>query len=231
MALPVVSTPTFTTVVPSTGEQIEYRPFLVKEEKTLLIALEGKEPSDIARAVSNLLSDCILSNIDVSKLATFDIEYLFLVLRGKSVGEVITVSIGHTDSECTHKTEVQINIDDIKVQGEVKDKKIMLNDKLGVMLKYPNIDAVSRGDMDTAEEVFKFIADHIDYVFDDETVYNDFSKQEINDWIGTLNQNQFQMISNWYADMPSLKHTVTFTCPQCDEDETIILEGLQSFFT
>lgn len=231
MALPVVSTPTFTTKIPSTGQEIEYRPFLVKEEKTLLIALEGKDPKDIAREVSNLLNDCIISEVNVKELATFDVEFLFLRLRGKSVGEVITVSVGHPDSECPHKTEVQINLDDINVQGEIKDKKVMLNDNLGVMLKYPNIDAVSRGDMSTTEEIFSFVADHIDYVFDTEQVYSDFTKSEIEEWIGTLNQNQFQKISNWYSDMPTLKHTVEWTCPKCGEKDSITLEGLQSFFT
>jgi hypothetical protein len=233
MALPVVSTPTFTTKIPSTGEEIEYRPFLVKEEKTLLIALEGQDNKEISNAVNRLLKDCIISPCDVDKLATFDIEYLFLKLRGKSVGEVINVTVGHTDSEneCKQRTEVQIVIDDIEVSGDIKDGKVMLTDNLGVMLKYPRMNALADRNMDNAENIFKFVGEHIEYVFDAEQIYTDFTRTEIEDWMGTLNQTQFQKIANWYADIPSLKHEVEWKCQGCGKEDKITLEGLQSFFT
>lgn len=231
MALPVVSTPTFTTKVPSTGEEIEYRPFLVKEEKTLLIALEGNDTKEIINAVSNLLKECIYSDIDVNKLATFDVEYLFLKLRGKSVGEVISLTIGHNDdNECKGRTDIQINIDDIQVQGEIKDSKIMLNDDLGIQVKYPSINALQQN-MDTTEAIFGFIADNIECVFDSTNIYNDFSNEEMHEWLGTLNQSQFEKIANWYQSMPTLRHDVEWTCSACGEKDKVSLEGLQSFFT
>jgi len=234
MPLPKIATPTYELVIPSTKKKIKYRPFLVKEEKVLIIAMESEDTTQIANAVKDVIKNCILTRgIKVEELSTFDIEYLFLKLRGKSVGEVINVTVGHTDSEneCKQRTEVQIVIDDIEVSGDIKDGKVMLTDNLGVMLKYPRMNALANGSMDDAESIFKFIADHVDYVFDSEQIYNDFTKTEIEDWMGTLNQTQFQNIANWYADIPTLKHEVEWKCQGCGKEDKITLEGLQSFFT
>jgi len=232
MALPNISTPEFKTKVPSTGEEITYRPFLVKEEKILLMAMEGGEAQEIQTAIMNILNNCILSNIEVDKLAIFDVEYLFLQLRGKSVGEVIDLQVTHQEGECPHRTALKLNIDDIKVEGEISDPKVMLNDEIGVMLRFPNLTDMSFASTgDDTETLFKLINRCIEYVFDSQEVYNDFTETEIDEWINSLNQTQFEKIVDFFQKSPKLQHDITFKCDACGKEETVHLEGLQSFFT
>ena len=139
MGLPSLATPKFNTTIPSTGQEIEYRPFLVKEEKVLLMALEGGDQKEISKATQNIIKSCVLSDINIDKLATFDIEYLFLKLRGKSVGELVELQLGHSDSECDHKTEIQINLDEIEVVGDISDGKIMIDDKEDELVKVGSV--------------------------------------------------------------------------------------------
>ena len=233
MALPALSSPEFITEIPSTKQKIKFRPFLVREEKILYMALEGKDNTEILNAVITVLTNCILTpNIDIGKLATFDIEYLFLQLRGKSVGESIEIVLRHTDSECKESVNVAVNLDDIKVQGEISDGKMMLTDDVGIKLKYPHageiikIERVAEG-----QNVFDSIAYLVDYIYDKETVYNDYSIEEISEWLEQLNQEQFNKIISFMNNMPKLSHTIEWTCNACGEKETIVLEGLQSFFT
>ena len=231
MALPAISTPEFFDVIPSTKEEIKYRPFLVGEEKNLLIALEGQEQKEISNAILKVLEDCIISDVDITKLATFDIEYMFLKIRGKSVGEVLTVRMGHQDSECTHKTEVQVNLDDIKVVGEVKKSEVMITDDIGVKLRYPTLKSVMNMRGDDADSMFTMICENIEYLYDKEQIYSDFTLQEIEEWVGKLNKSQFNKITEFFESIPKLSHDIKWTCPKCGEEETITLEGLQSFFT
>ena len=231
MALPSLSTPEFQTVIPSTGETIAYRPFLVKEEKILLMAMEGNDQKEIEIAIKKILSNCILQDIDVNKLAMFDMEYLFLQLRGKSVGEVIDLSVTHIDSECKHRTDIKVNIDDIKVQNINQEKKVMLTDDVGVMMKYPTMQEAMGVSGENTEAVFEILSKSVDYVFDAENVYNDFTEAEIVEWINGLNQTQFQKILAFFESMPKLSHEVFWKCKECKEEDTITLEGIQSFFT
>lgn len=231
MALPSLSTPEFQTVIPSTGETIAYRPFLVKEEKILLMAMEGNDQKEIEIAIKKILSNCILQDIDVNKLAMFDMEYLFLQLRGKSVGEVINLSVTHIDSECKHRTDIKVNIDDIKVQNINQEKKVMLTDDVGVMMKYPTMQEAMGVSGENTEAVFEILSKSVDYVFDAENVYNDFTEAEIVEWINGLNQTQFQKILAFFESMPKLSHEVFWKCKECKEEDTITLEGIQSFFT
>jgi hypothetical protein len=232
MALPSISTPEFITQIPSTGEEIKYRPFLVKEEKILLMAMEGGDANEMSTAMLNILKGCILSDIDVNKLATFDIEYLFLTLRSKSVGEVVTLNVKHTtETECRHMTEIKVNIDDIKVQGEISDGKIMLTDIVGIKLRYPKMSDLNTVTTADSESLFKMIRRCIEYIFDGESVYSDFTEKELEEWVDGLNQSQFGMITKFFENLPKLTHTVEWTCEQCKEKDSIKLEGLQSFFT
>ena len=232
MALPNIVTPEFITQIPSTGQEINYRPFLVKEEKILLMALEGQDSKEIQNAVLKILSNCISTDIDVNKLSVFDIEYLFLQLRGKSVGEVIELKVGHEQADCNYKTDVKLKIDDIKVVGEKLDPKIMLTDDVGVVLRYPNLNDFTKSMIsEDSESLFNVINSCIEYVFDTDEVYNDFSPKEISEWVNSLNQTQFQKIVDFFQSSPKLEHDVTWTCEKCGETETIKLEGLQSFFT
>lgn len=231
MALPSLSTPEFQTVIPSTGETISYRPFLVKEEKILLMAMEGNDQKEIEIAIKKILSNCILQDIDVNKLAMFDMEYLFLQLRGKSVGEVIDLSVTHLDSECKHRTDIKVNIDNIKIQNLDQEKKVMLTDDVGVMMKYPTMQEAMGVSGENTEAVFEILSKSVDYVFDAENVYSDFTEAEIVEWINGLNQTQFQKILAFFESMPKLSHEVSWKCKECKEEDTITLEGIQSFFT
>lgn len=233
MALPTIATPTFTTKIPSTGQEIEFRPFLVKEEKVLLMALEGGDPNEMMVATKKILQSCIISPFDFDKLATFDVEYLFLKLRGKSVGEVIELRIGHTgDNQCKGKTDIKINIDDIKVDGVTKNMKIMVTDSIGVTVRYPSLkDVNSITGKSEAEGVFKLIAKCIEVVFDEENVYDDFGEEEIVQWLDSLNQKQFQKISDFFQNIPSLNHKVEWKCKECGQTDSFVIEGLHSFFT
>jgi hypothetical protein len=234
MALPNISTPEFTTKIPSTGEEIKFRPFLVREEKILLMALEGEDQDEIQNTIVKILEGCILTPIDMTKLAMFDIEYLFLQLRGKSVGEVLNLKVGHQKGKCDHKTDVEIKIDDIKVVGKIPESKVMLTDTVGVKLKFLNmadVTKVSNAKGNDNEKLFNVINKCIEYIFDEEQVYNDFNEKEIEDWVNNLNQSQFQKIVGFIESMPKLQHEITWTCEKCGKKETIKLEGLQSFFT
>lgn len=230
MSLPSLSVPEFQTEIPSTGEKIKYRPFLVKEEKILLMAMEGQDQQEIASAVLNLLESCILSDVDVESLATFDIEYLFAKIRGKSVGEVIDVKVKHQEGECLHVEDVQINLDEIKVEGTTSDGNIMLTDDIGVKLKYPTYKTVL-GTTEDADSVFGIIESCIEFVFDKDNVYSDFTTAELRAWIEGLNQSQFLKITEFFESIPKMSHTVEWTCSECGKTETITFEGLQSFFT
>jgi hypothetical protein len=239
MNLPSLVTPHFNATIPSTGQEIEYRPFLVKEEKILLMALEGGDKKEITKATKNIIKSCVIDKININHLATFDIEYLFLKLRGKSVGEVIKVKVGHSDedSECKHRTEVSINLDDIKVTADGVeaeeasiDNRIMITDDIGVVLRYPGIDDIDKIDESAPESMFDVINNCVEYVFDKDNVYNDFTKKEIKDWVDSLSQKQFMKMSEFFNTIPKLTHNVEWTCSECGKKDSIILEGLQSFF-
>jgi hypothetical protein len=231
MGLPSIATPHFSTTIPSTGQEVEYRPFLVKEEKILLMALEGKDQKEITKATENIIQSCIITDIDINKLATFDIEFLFLRLRGKSVSEVVELKIGHTnDNDCKHKMDIEVDLEDINIQGEISDGKIMLDDTIGVKMRYPGLKDIHILEEQTSKSMFEVINSCIEYVYDKDNVYNEFTKKEIKDWVETLSQKQFEKLTNFFKEIPKLAHDVEWTCPECGEKDSIKLEGLQSFF-
>ena len=226
--LPSLSAPEFTTTIPSSGKKIKFRPFLVKEEKILYFALESGETEDMVSAIKNIFENCILSEFDVNNLAYFDFEYLFLMLRAKSVGETIDLKLKHDKDGCEHVNDISINIEDIKVHKEPNHTdKIMLNDDIGVKMKYPTIESLG---VLNDENTFDIIRDSIEYVYDQENVYDDFSKQDADNFLESLSKNQFELISEFFATMPKLRHEVKYKCKACKKTETVVLEGLQSFF-
>ena len=232
MTLPIISTPKFTTDVPSTGETVHFRPFLVKEEKILLMAMEGGDANEMTEATKTILQNCIEEDIDINKLATFDVEYLFLKLRAKSVGEMIELRIGHTgDTSCEHKTEVSINIDDIKVEGVDTNNKIMVTDTVGIVVHYPSMMDVAHLDIDDKDTPFKIIASCIEMVFDGDNVYEEFSEQEMIQWLEGLSQSQFAKVSEFFSKMPKLSHKIEWKCEKCKKKDSFVIEGLASFFT
>jgi hypothetical protein len=232
MALPALASPEFMTEIPSTKQQIKFRPFLVREEKILYMALEGQDTKEIENAIVTILSNCILDTVDIDKLTLFDIEYLFLQLRGKSVGEKVELMLSHSDenNECKHRTKLEVDLDSIKIQGEVSDGKLMLDDKIGVKVRYPYINDASLVGKNESD-VFSTMSIFVEYVFDKDNVYNDFSKEEMNEWLESLSQTQFRKLIEFFENVPKLAHDVEWTCPECKQKDSIKLEGLQSFFT
>ena len=238
MPLPTISTPTYELTLPSSDKKIKYRPFLVKEEKILIIAMESQDSKQIARAIKDVLSKCILSRgIKVEKLSTFDIEYLFLNVRGKSVGEHIEVMVTCPDDGKT-QVPMSINIDDIKVQ---KDKghssDIVLDDTYTLKMKYPSLNEFIKTNFDQIEQMkvddtFDLISSCIDQVYSDEETWShqECTKKELSDFVESLNTSQFKLVENFFTTMPKLSHMVKVTNPNTKVDSEIKLEGLQSFF-
>ena len=237
MPLPTISTPTYELVLPSSGRKIKYRPFLVKEEKILIIALESEDQSQIANAIKNILASCILTKgIKVEKLSTFDIEYLFLNVRGKSVGEQIEVMVTCPDDGKT-QVPMSINIDSIKVNKSKNHKKdIKLDDTYTLRLRYPSLDEFINQNF-TAENIkvddtFELIASCIDQVYSEEEswTHEDCTKKELVEFIEQMNSSQFKEIETFFETMPKLSHKVKVKNPNTKVESEIVLEGLQNFF-
>ena len=238
MPLPTISTPTYELIIPSSNRKIKYRPFLVKEEKILILAMESQDTKQIARAVKDVLTKCILSKgIKVDKLSTFDIEYLFLNIRGKSVGEHIEVMVTCPDDEKT-QVPMSINIDDIKIQTEDSHTTdIKLDDTYTLKMKYPSLTEFIKNNFDNmsdlnVDDTFDLIASCIDQVYTEEESWShqECTKKELSDFVESLNSNQFKMIENFFTTMPKLSHTVKVLNPNTKVESEIKIEGLQSFF-
>ena len=238
MPLPKISTPTYELELPSSGKTIKFRPFLVKEEKLLVLALESDDPKEITNAVKAVLKDCIQTRgVKVETLPTFDIEYLFLNIRGKSVGEDIEVSVLCPDVNETY-ADVQISIDDIQV---TKDKdhsnKIKIDENLMMEMKYPSLNQFIKNNFDFSndnqvDQSFDLIASCIDKVYsaDEAWTTDDFTKKEVLDFLEQMNSTQFKQIENFFTTMPKLSHEVEVVNPKTKKKNMVVLEGLASFF-
>ncbi len=238
MPLPTIVTPTYELELPSTGKKIKYRPFLVKEEKLLVLALETENTKDISTAIKTVLKNCIQSRgVKVENLPTFDIEFLFLNIRGKSVGEEVEVNLIAPDDEET-QVPVTINLDDIQIQKpEDHTNKVKLDDSLTMEMKYPSLDQFIKSNFDFTEEVnmdqsFDLIASCIDKIYNEEEVWStaDCTKKEVKEFLEQMNSMQFKEIEKFFETMPKLSHSVTFTNPKTKVESTVVLEGLSSFF-
>ena len=237
MPLPTISTPTYELVLPSSNRKIKYRPFLVKEEKILIIALESQDQKQIATAVKSILSTCILTKgIKVEKLSTFDIEYLFLNVRGKSVGEQIEVMVTCPDDEKT-QVPTSINIDSIKVQktkGHSTD--IKLDETYTLKMRYPSLNEFIKSNFAAGDinvnDTFDLIASCIDQIYSDEESWTqeDCTSKELVEFLDSLNSSQFKEIEKFFDTMPKLAHKVKVTNPNTQVESEITIEGLQSFF-
>ena len=238
MPLPKIATPTYELVLPSNNKTIKYRPFLVKEEKLLVLALESEDSKQITNAIKAVLSSCIKTRgVKVETLPTFDIEYLFLNIRGKSVGEVIEVNLYAPDDGVT-SVPVEINIDDIRVnKDENHTNKIQLDDTLMMEMRYPSLDQFIDNNFDVGGEVnleksFELIAASIETVYNDEEVWSasDCTKKELVAFLEQMNTVQFKKVEKFFETMPKLSHEVTFINPKTKKENTVLLEGLTSFF-
>ena len=238
MALPKLNTPTHELVLPSTGKTIKYRPFLVKEEKLLVLALETEDTKQITTAIKNVLKNCVLTKgIKVDNLPTFDIEFLFLNIRGKSVGEEIEVNIICPDDEET-QVPVTIDLDDIKVQkNDEHTNQIKLDKDLMMELKYPSLEQFIKTNFDfddknAMDQSFDLISTCIDKIYTADEVWAaaDCTKKEIKEFLEQMNSSQFKEIETFFETMPKLSHTVKVTNPKTKVKSDVVLEGLASFF-
>ena len=238
MPLPKIATPTYSLVLPSTEKEISYRPFLVKEEKLLVLALETEDTKQITTAIKAVIKSCIQTKgIKVELLPTFDIEYLFLNIRGKSVGESLDVNIICPDDGKTN-VPVTIDLDDIKVvKTEGHSNKVELDKTLMMELKYPSLDEFIKNNFDfkdenAMEQSFKLIASSIDKIYNEEEVWvaADCTKKEINEFLESMNSQQFKKIEEFFTTMPKLSHTIKVTNPNTKVESEVVLEGLASFF-
>ena len=237
MPLPRIATPTYELVLPSSNKKIKYRPFLVKEEKVLIIALESQDQKQIANAVKSIISSCILSRgIKVEKLSTFDIEYLFLNIRGKSVGEDIEVMVTCPDDGKT-QVPMSINIDSIQVKkSDEHNPDIKLDDQFTLRMRYPSLSEFIKSNFTMedmkVDDTFELIASCDDQVYSEEESWTqeDCTKKELVDFIEQLNSSQFKEIEKFFDTMPKLSHKVKVTNPNTKVESEIVLEGLQNFF-
>ena len=237
MPLPKISTPTYELELPSSGKKIKYRPFLVREEKILIIAMESEDDKQITNAVKEVISNCILTRgVKIEQLSTFDIEYLFLNIRGKSVGEEVEVLITCPDDETT-QVPVAINLDDIKVQtGENHSRDIKLDNDLILRMKYPSMEEFVKNNFSTEElnldGTFDLISSCIEQVYSEEESWSasDCTKKELREFLEQLSSKQFKEIETFFETMPKLTHTIKVMNPNTKVESDIVLEGLNAFF-
>ena len=247
MGLPTIAVPEYTLTIPSTEKEVKYRPFLVKEEKILLLAMESENTEEIINATKKIINNCVYNDLDVNEMPTFDIEYIFLQLRAKAKGEVLDLK--YKCPKCELEIPLVINIDDIKVVHQKEHTKdIKINEDLGVMMKYPNMSlqtkiAQAGDDKPEIEALFDTITACIDYIYDKETTYpsKDHTNEEMTTFLESLTDDQFQKVAKFFETAPALKHSVELYCKhkvkgkgkekkECGYKEKITLEGLNSFF-
>ena len=240
MPLPKINTPTYELELPSTGKKIKYRPFLVREEKILVIAMESEDMKQITDAVIDILNSCILTRgVKIDQLSTFDIEYLFLNVRSKSVGETVEVNVTCPDDGET-RVQMEINVDDIKMVKNKNHKNIIkLDDTLSLKLRYPSMNQFVENNFETSESTSEIdrsldmIITCVDTVFDEEESWSasDCTKKELREFIEQLNSKQFKDIEAFFNTMPKLSHTIKVKNPKTKVESEIVLEGLASFFS
>ena len=235
MALPKQSTPKYNCVLPSDGREVEYRPFLVAEQKNLLIAQEQGDDGAMFSAVQDLVEACTYGKLKSTQLAVIDMEYLFLKIRAKSVGETANLQVTCHDKKCDGHGEVVINLDDVEVVGDEPENKIMINDEIGIELRYPRIGDIDlinseEGSMTQTLEMLKRC---MVTVFDQEDVYptSDSSTQELDEFVNTLSMSQMEMISEYFGSIPQLKKEVQSECVKCGKDINTTIQGMNNFFS
>jgi hypothetical protein len=240
MALPMMNAPIYTMIVPSSGATVRYRPFLVKEEKALLIAQQSEDVVTMIETLKKVVKGCVQDELDVEKLATFDLEYMFTQIRGKSVGETVDLIFGcdtdHGDQNEKAKATVTVDLSTITVEKSADHvSKIELFGNVGVVMKYPTVDVIKKlegfdtNDLDT---VFDIMALSIDYIYDGDNLFyaKESTKEELLTFIENLSSEQFARIQKFFETMPKIRKEIEYDCPVCNRHHVKMLEGLQSFF-
>jgi len=232
MALPKINTVLYDLELPSSGKKVEYRPFLVKEEKILLMALEGKDDREMSKAIKQIITQCVsTAGFNVNKLPMIDLEYLFLNIRGKAVGDISTITFEH---ECGETITLDIDLSKVKI---VKNKNysdlVKLTDDIMIRLSPPGIDnVIGAGDKNQIDMVMEIIRDSIVEIIQGEDVFSaqDHTREELEEFLDSLNSGQFKKLQDYYESLPKMKQDIEYTCPKCEKTETETLEGLASFF-
>ena len=233
MALPKLASAKFELTLPSTGEKVEYRPFLVKEEKALMIAQQAGKSEDIMRAVKDVITSCTFEKVDAEKLPIFDLEYIFINLRAKSVGEIVKLMVTCPDDNTT-KVQVDVDLTKIECHKEVgHDTNIRLTDEIGLIMDYPKVSSVTELDLDNEmESTFNVIKSCVRQVYDSNNVYEkvDMDKNDLDEFIESMSHDQFERVQEFFNTMPKVRHMIKVKNPKTGVDGEVVLEGMQSFF-
>lgn len=234
MSLPKQASPIYTLTIPSSGKKLKFRPFLVKEEKALLLAEQSEDINNMIETLKHVIASCRLNSVNIDSLAIFDLEYILTKLRAKSVGEIADITI--PCEHCKTKNPMKVDVSKVEVSKHPEhEKKIHLFDKVGVVMKYPGIDMLnelSKLEDKNPEVIYDAAVECIDYIYDEEKIFHtkDLEKEKIIEFIDGLNSEQFSKIENFFDTMPKLEMTVEFKCISCGADNVRTLEGIQNFF-
>ena len=234
MALPIQSAPTYKTVLPSNGQEVEYRPSLVKEQKVLVMAKESNDQEQVMQSIIKMLDACTFGKLKIPNIAMMDMEWLFIKVRSVSVGETSKLVLGCTDEGCRGNAKVDLNLEDIAPTSEMPEEDtVMLTDDLGVKLKVPSvrdIDGLTK--MDETQQSMEIVKRCITSVFDADEVYpmEDVSQKELDEFFDSLTFNQLDKLGQFFDSLPKLRHEVSYSCEICSKENTRVLEGIQSFF-
>ena len=236
MVLPLMKTATYLMTVPSTGKEVEFRPYTVKEEKVLMIAMESKDQKQTFRALKSVIKDCVQENIDIHKLTLFDFEYMFLQLRAKSVGEVVDLNLKCQAEGCGGVVPVSVDLDSITVSEMPESNVVKLDDRIGVTFNFPSLDIAEKyqeADMEKVSSVFDMIVDCTETIFDEEEVYDceNETRENIINFYESLSSPQFAKVSEFFQAIPTVEKDIEYKCPKCGHENKVELKGLQSFFT
>ena len=236
MALPKIDVPIYSIELPSSEKKIKFRPFLVKEEKILLMAGESDDPNDMVEALKQVINNCAIGDLDVEKMPTIDLEYFFINLRAKSVGDKVRILASHKEGDCKYQMPVNINLEQVEVvRGEDHTNKIDFGNDIGMTLKYPDFAMMQKLEGITGNDIEKFfdlVSESIENIWDEDKVYesNDHSKEELIEFLESLNNSAFEKIQQFYTGLPALVYKTRYKCKECGEYEDLEVRGLANFF-
>lgn len=240
MTLPLNTAPTYTIKIPSTKKDFKFRPFLVRDQKALMIAQESNNNTVMLDTIKEIIGSCSKSKIDLDKLASFDIEYIFLQMRAKSVGEIVELTFAcdedHGEDNRRALSKISINLENVKVEfPENHTNKIPLFKDVGIMMKYPTFDtlrSLEEANVNDIDTVFDIVSDCIDYIYDNDQIYSakDTKKEELLEFLNNLTADQFERVQDFFKTMPHLRINIDYTCPVCNKVHNKYMEGLSSFF-
>jgi hypothetical protein len=229
--LPKIDVPVYKLILPSTKKEIHYRGFTVKEEKILLMAVLNDDLKEVITAIKQIVNNCILEdNFDVASIPYFDFEYIFIQLRIRSVGSMISLRFRHNDENCGHINEVELDLNSIEIGNIENNSNIMLTDTIGVKMKYPTIETIEDFDSTNLSKVFDLVQSSVEYIFDENKVYSDFTEEELKEYIGNLSQSNAKKLVDFIGSMPTLSKKLEFTCGKCKTELSKEVKGLSDFF-